>query len=368
MGTPLNVPLITDYYLRDMTDSVRSGWLTQGKYLQRLEQDIAAYVGTKHAIAVSSGTAALHLSLLAHNIGPGDEVIVPAYSFVATANAVELTGARPVFVDIRQDTLCIDVAKIESAITRRTRAIIPVHSFGLPADMAGIMEIATRNSLAVIEDAACAIGATFNARPVGSFGHVGCFSFHGRKLITCGEGGAVTTDNDCVAKTIRSLRSHGVDKEGRYVMLGYNYRMTDFQAALLIGQLRNVEGLVRKRRQMADIYDTLLDSRIIKQQEVAPAMHSYQSYHIIVPGTKVVQALQARGIEARKGAQFIPGEPYYRQKYGFEEQNVQTVIETSRFPVSHNAYRYGIVIPIYHKLENQSEIIQCINHTVRENT
>ena len=358
MGTPLNIPLITDYYLRDMTKSLKSGWLTQGKYVQQLESDIAAYVGTKYAVAASSGTAALHLSLLAHGIGKGDEVIVPAFSFVATASAVELTGARPVFVDIYPDTLCISVGQIKKAITKKTKAIIPVHAFGLPAEMAHITETAREHSIVVIEDAACAIGAMYHTYQAGSLGHVGCFSFHGRKLITSGEGGMVTTDNKQVADTIRSLRSHGVDTSGRYVTLGYNYRMTDFQAAMLLGQVRAIDNMVIRRRHIAQRYNDKLDSSIGRQAEPAFVKHSYQSYHITAPA-KVAEELNSRGIEAKKGAQFIPAEPYYRQKYN---------PDLTRFPVASQVYENSIVIPIYQTLSNQEEIISCINHTVRENT
>lgn len=361
MGTPLNIPWITDYHLRDMTASIKSGWLTQGKYVQQLESDIAAYVGTKYAVAVSSGTAALHLSLLAHGIGKGDEVIVPAFSFIATANTVELTGARPVFVDIDADTLCINVEQIERAITKQTKAIIPVHAFGLPAEMDRIIELAGLHSLVIIEDAACAIGATYHTYQAGSLGSTGCFSFHGRKLITSGEGGMVTTDNKQVADTIRSLRSHGGDTSGRYVTLGYNYRMTDFQAAMLLGQVKTIDNMVIRRRHIAQRYNDKLDSSIGRQAEPVFVKHSYQSYHIIVPGMadKVIEALTSRGIEAKRGAQFIPSEPYYRQKYN---------IDLSSFPVSDTAYSDGIVIPIYQTLDNQQGIISCINHTVRENT
>lgn len=225
---------------------LRSGRLVQGELVERFEQRFAAMVGVKHAVAVSNGTAALHLSLLAHGIGEEDEVITSPFSFVATGNAALYTGARPVFVDIREDTFNIDADQIVARITSRTKAIIPVHLYGHPADMAAIMEISERYGLAVIEDAAQAHGAAIGGRQVGTFG-TGCFSFYATKNVTTAEGGIVTTDSDDLADRLRLLRSHGQRERYRHEILGYNFRLTDLQAALGLVQLDRLEEITAAR-------------------------------------------------------------------------------------------------------------------------
>src|SRR5688500_412394 len=200
---PLTSPDIREEDIQEVVKVLRSGMLVQGQHVQDFETGIASFTETKNAIAVSNGTATLHLALVALGIGPGDEVIVPALSYVATANVVELVGATPVFVDIDLDTFNINVAEIESKITAKTKAIIPVHEFGLACDIETVMQIAEKHNLYVIEDAACALGATQNKKHVGSFGTFGSFSFHPRKAISSGEGGIVTTANEALAAKVR---------------------------------------------------------------------------------------------------------------------------------------------------------------------
>jgi len=216
-----------------------SGMLVQGQRVAELEAHFAELCGVKHAVSVASGTAALWLALLAHEIGPGDEVITTPFSFIASSNCILYVGARPVFVDIEPDTCLIDATAIEAKITGRTRAILPVHLYGQPCDMAAIMEIAGRHNLVVVEDACQAHGATFGGQAVGSFG-TGCFSFYATKNMTTGEGGIVTTNDDALAERLRLLRNHGQSQRYQHQILGYHFRTTDIQAAIGLVQLEKL--------------------------------------------------------------------------------------------------------------------------------
>ncbi len=225
---------------------LRSGALAQGPLVKKFESAFASYVGVKHAIAVNSGTAALYLALTAHGIGPEDEVITTAFSFISTANAIMMTGAKPVFVDIREDTFNIDETKIENSITSKTKAILPVHLYGHPAAMDKIMKIAKEYELFVIEDCAQAHGAELEGKKLGSFG-TGCFSFYATKNMTTGEGGMITTNDSHIALLAEKLRQHGAVERYHHELLGYNYRMTDIVAALGIEQLKKLELFNQKR-------------------------------------------------------------------------------------------------------------------------
>jgi perosamine synthetase len=250
---PVAAPVIGHRELEYVTDAVRSEWVSSlGPYIERFESAFAAYVGVKHAISVASGTAALHLALRALGIGPGDEVIVPDLTFVATANMVLLAGASPVLVDVEPDTWCLDPIAVERAISPRTRAIIPVHLYGHPANMDLLLSIAKERGLMVVEDAAEAHGAKWRGRMVGSLGRVGAFSFYGNKLITTGEGGMLTTDDSELALRIRHLKDHGMSSNRRYfhTELAFNYRMTNIQAALGLAQLEQIETFIERKRQI----------------------------------------------------------------------------------------------------------------------
>jgi perosamine synthetase len=243
-------PTLTDKELQYVTECVLTGWVSSaGEFVSRFEKIFSDYCGIKHAVATSSGTAALHLALVACNIGPGDEVIVPSLTFIATANAVSYTGAKPVFVDIESETWNIDPECIETAITSKTKAIIPVHLYGHPANMQSILEIANRFGLLVIEDAAEAHGAMCRGGKVGTFGNIGIFSFYGNKIVTTGEGGMVVTNDDELAEKIRILCNHGMDKDRRYwhQVLGYNYRLTNVQAALGVAQMEKIDEILQKK-------------------------------------------------------------------------------------------------------------------------
>ncbi len=237
---PIAKPLIGEEEINAVTGVLRSGNIAEGQKVKDFEAAFAAYIGTSHAVAVNSGTAALHIALLAHNIGKGDEVITTPFTFVATSNSVLFTGARPVFADIDEETFNIDPQSIIEKITPRTKAIIPVHLYGQAASMIGIMEIAEDNDLIIIEDACQAHGAMYNGKKVGSFGD-GAFSFYPTKNMTTGEGGMITTEDKDIAGRARMIRSHGSRQRYFHEMLGYNLRMTDISAALGLVQLRRLD-------------------------------------------------------------------------------------------------------------------------------
>ncbi|HET7737316.1 MAG TPA: DegT/DnrJ/EryC1/StrS family aminotransferase [Tepidiformaceae bacterium] len=330
---PITRPVIGEAEEAAVAEVLRSGWLSQGTRVQAFEAAIADYVGAKHAIATSSCTTALHLALIAAGVQPGDEVVCPSFSFVATANAIHHAGATPVFVDIDPRTYNVDVAKREAAITPRTRAIMPVDQVGLAADIPAVTEIARRHNLAVVEDAAPALGATLPAGRIGSLADFTCFSFHPRKSITTGEGGVITTDNDDAAARLRVLRSHGASTSDlarhhsnpldfeEYRELGYNYRLTDLQAAVGVVQVGRLESILTERRRLAARYDLLLANAPAVSTPFEPVgyRHTYQSYCIRLAAAAqrptVMSALAAKGIASRRGVMATHLEPLYRDRY-----------------------------------------------------
>ena len=265
--TPVAEPNLKGNEFNYLCDAFLSTWISStGEYINRFEKDFSSYCGTKHGIAVSNGTVALHLALLALNIGEGDEVIIPDLTFAATINAVLHARATPVIVDVEQDSWCIDPIEIEKAITPKTKAIIPVHVYGQPCDMDKIMSIAKKHNLKVIEDAAEAHGAEYKGKKVGSFGDIACFSFFANKIITTGEGGMCLTNDDTLNDRMRVLRDHGMNKKKKYWHdeVGYNYRMTNLQAAIGCGQLERIEQILESRSEIERKYkSTLNDNEII---------------------------------------------------------------------------------------------------------
>ncbi|GIU70054.1 MAG: aminotransferase DegT [Candidatus Woesearchaeota archaeon] len=260
---PISQPSITEKEINYVTDAVKSGWVSSlGKYIDRFESEFAAFCGVKHAVSTANGTVAIHLALVALGIKEGDEVIVPDFSFIATANAVRHTGAIPVFADIDPFNLCIDVASIRKKISPKTKAIIPVHIYGHPADMLAINTLAKEHNLIVIEDAAEAHGSSINGQKTGSWGICGTFSFYGNKNITSGEGGMITTNSDELNERLRFLRDHAMSKEKRYwhTEIGYNYRMTNLQAALGVAQLERADELIAKRKTIYSWYKKYLQN------------------------------------------------------------------------------------------------------------
>ncbi len=328
---PITRPSVGQEEADAAAEAVLSGWLSQGPRVQEFERRVADYVGAGHAVATSNCTTALHLALLAAGAGPGDEVICPSFSFIATANAVVHAGATPVFVDIDPATYNIDTTLIEAAITPRTRAIIPVDQIGLAADIPAVIEIARAHNLRVVEDAAPALGATIGEARAGSLSDFTCFSFHPRKSITTGEGGVITTNDEAAAARLRSIRSHGastsdlarhqsgtVDIE-HYDELGFNYRMTDVQAAVGCVQMRRLDGILADRRRLALRYDSLFagEERLTTPSVPPGHLHTYQSYCVRLEATldrsRIMRELAALGIATRRGVMAIHLEPFYRR-------------------------------------------------------
>ena len=293
-----------------VTDCLNTTWISSnGPYIDRFERSFAQFCSVHHAIAVCTGTAALHVALLALGVCPGDEVIVPTLTFVATANAVTYCGARPVFVDSEPTTWNMDPSQIQERITARTKAVIVVHLYGHPADMDPIMEIARRHGIVVVEDAAEAHGAEYRGRRVGSIGDIGTFSFYGNKIITTGEGGMVVTDDEALARKMRQLKGQGQDFHRRYwfPILGYNYRMTNIQAAIGLAQLEKVDWHLARRREIAGWYEELLGGHPLfaLQPEMAWARNAYWMNSVVLAEgfplsrDETMQRLAEQGIETR---------------------------------------------------------------------
>jgi len=344
--------------LKAVKEVLDSGWVVQGPKVAEFERIIAKFTRAPYAVATTSCTTALHIGLLALGIGSGDEVIVPAFTFMATANVCEYVGAKPVFIDIDLKTFNIDPGKIEKAITKKTKAIIPVHLFGLSADMKAILQLAHKHKLVVIEDAACAIGTYYQGRHVGYIGDVGAFSFHPRKAITTGEGGILTTNKKSLAMLVTSLRDHGAGisdldrhKGGaftlpEYNMVGYNYRMTDLQAAIGVEQAKKLKDILKERMAKAKNYDKAFKNHQFLQTPFVPeySNHTYQSYVLLVKGDspldrdQISKKLADKGIATRQGTQNVPMLGFYRKKYGFKN---------SDFPRSNYAEKNTLTIPLY---------------------
>jgi perosamine synthetase len=297
---------------------IESGWVAQGKRTEEFERLVAQYVGARHAVAVSSATTGLHLALLAAGVKPGDEVICPSYSFIATANAIVMAQATPVFVDIDRRTYNIDPRLIEAAITPKTTAIMPVSQVGLPADLDAIIKIARKHGLMVVEDAAPSLGSKVGERFVGSISDATVFSFDARKILTTGEGGVVTTDNDAIAERLRSMRAHSASASmlarhtssnvvlEHYPVLGFNYKMTDIASAIGVVQMARVEEFIADRRRLAARYAELLrnEDRVELPFEPEGGRHVYQSYTVrLAPGYaqfEVMSAMAQRQVATRR--------------------------------------------------------------------
>ncbi|MHA1834747.1 MAG: DegT/DnrJ/EryC1/StrS family aminotransferase [Candidatus Baldrarchaeia archaeon] len=285
MEKRVNIPLSKVYMDADIKKVVMEvldgGWYILGEKVREFEQMFADFCGVKHAVCVSSGTAAIFLTLKALDVGPGDEVIVPSFSFIATASPVLHVGAKPVFVDINIKNYTLDPQKIKRKISKKTKAIIPVHLFGHPTDMDPIIEVADKNSLFVIEDACQAHGAEYKGRRVGGIGHVACFSFYPSKNMTvCSDGGIITTNNEEIAQKLRMLRNHGRREKYVHEIIGYNLRFNEIQAAIGIKQLEKLPNWIKSRRKIAQTYNTTLDGLVILPAEESWAKHVYHMYVI----------------------------------------------------------------------------------------
>lgn len=333
-----NIPVTKPYFTQDeekeVIDVLRSGWIVQGPKVEEFEKKIAAYVGAKYAVATSSCTTALHLALLLFGIGPGDEVIVPSFTFIATVNSVLYTGATPVFTDVAKDTYNLDSKDVKRKITKRTRVIIPVHQAGLGAAMGEIMDIAKRSNILIVEDGACALGSRIDGKHVGTFGEIGCFSFHPRKSITTAEGGMLVTSNKEFAKRARILRGHGMSVSDRerheskhfidevYRVLGYNYRMSDIHASIGLAQFRKLDDILKTRIALANRYTKYLSRipYIVPPSIPKGYIHTFQSYVIRLKENSpfsreaFMTKLLDKGIITRIGIKACHLEALYKRK------------------------------------------------------
>lgn len=314
VATPLLVPIVRpmigDDEKRAVLAVLESGHLAQGEVVAQFERAFAEVAGTRHCVATSSGTTALHLALLARGIGAGDEVVTSPFSFIASANSILYCGGRPVFADIEPATFNLDPIAVEAAITPRTRALMPVHLFGQSCDMDALGEIARRHELLLVEDACQAHGATWRGRPVGSFG-VGCFSFYPTKNLTTAEGGAITTDDDDLADRLRMMRNHGMRRRYHHEIVGYNFRMTDLQAAIGLAQMPHLARWTEGRRAIAAYYDARL-AGVVTPAVRAEAAHVYHQYTIRVRGDR--DAVVARLAEAGIGTGIYYPIPLHQQE------------------------------------------------------
>lgn len=361
---PLSEPYIDEEDIHSIEQALREKRLSQGKYVEKFEKEFAKYVGIKHAIAVSNGTAALHLALAAIGIGPGDEVLVPSFSFIATANCVLYQDAKPVFIDIDPLTCNIDPLKIRKKINKRSRAIIPVHYAGQPCDMNGINEVATRFKLHVIEDAAEAHGALYKGRKVGSLGHIACFSFYPNKNMTTGEGGMVTTDDDQIAEKVRLIRSHGQDHQYHHIVLGYNYRLTDIQAALGLTQLKRLDWIIKRKARAAEYYAERLSELAngkVRSPYVAPyATHTYMLYPVRFQSRRernlTLRKFAESGVEATIHFPPIHLQPLYRNLFGYSK---------GFLPITEKVAETILSIPLYPHItqEDQNYVLKIIQET-----
>lgn len=326
---PVSKPFFTATETKNIARCLATGHVTQGPQVQAFERAFASFLSSPHAVAVTSCGAALHLAVKALGLGPGDEVVVPAFTWVATAHAVEYAGAKVVFADVSPQTYNITDETLEEALTPATRAVIPVHLFGLPAPMHEITLLSQKHGFYVIEDAACAIGATDQGRLVGTWGDIGCFSFHPRKIITTGEGGMLTTFSDTLHNALLGLRNYGANTantgEPCFDTLGLNFRMSDILAAVGLAQIAKLGDMLQERKKLAEDYSRLLlrfADDIALPSETFGTTHAWQAYVIrIMKGGKarrnsLIDFLHSRGIQARIGTQAVQRLPYYTAKYG----------------------------------------------------
>ncbi len=373
---PITKPELGEEEAQAAAHAIRTGWIAQGPLVAQFERAIAERLGVEHVVLTSNCTTSLHLALLCSGIGPGDEVIVPSFTFIATANSVLHAGGTPVFVDIDPRTYNIDPSKIEAAITPRTKAIIPVDQIGLAADLDAVLEIAARHNLKVIEDAAPALGATYRGRPIGAISPITCFSFHPRKSITSGEGGAIATNDAEVAARARVLRSHGASVSDlarhssstviieEYEELGYNYRMTDIQAAVGIEQFKKLDDIMARRGRLAERYNTLLSNIDGVTPPYAPedAPHTYQSYCVRLDPERtasrdvIMDRMLEQNIATRRGVMAIHEEPYYVNRFGHIS-----------LPETEAATRNTLLLPLFASMTEaeQDRVVESFKASVR---
>lgn len=380
---PITMPFFGPEELEAVQNPLKTGWVVQGPEVAAFEGRFAEYTGATHAAATTSCTTALHLAVAALGLKPGDEVLVPAFTWVSTANVVEYMGARPVFVDVDLDTFNIDPVAAADAITERTVGMIPVHLFGLAAEMDPLLSLAKKHDLWVVEDAACAFGTYYHGKHAGTLSDAGCFSFHPRKSITTGEGGMVTTQREDLDRLVRSLRDHGatrsdLERHGKsgaflladYPHLGYNFRMTDLQGAVGRVQMERADWILGERRRRAAIYDERLRDLDWLQTPLVPEghVHGYQAYvctfrpeeptldnvdQLRAERDRVMTTMEGQGIATRQGTHAAALQEFYAKRY-----------ETSagQFPNAHLADRLTLALPLFPQMtdEQQETVIRSL--------
>jgi dTDP-4-amino-4,6-dideoxygalactose transaminase len=380
MTIPITKPLFGPEEFAAISKPLETGWVVQGPYVKEFEDAFNDFSSSRFSVATSSCTTALHIAVAALKLKPGDEVIVPAFTWVSTANVVEYMGAKPVFCDIDLASFNIAVDQIEALITPRTVGIIPVHLFGLCADMNPIMELARKHQLWVVEDAACAFGAWYDGRHAGTFGEMGCFSFHPRKSITTGEGGLITTQDDELDSLARSLRDHGASRSdltrhqaaasfllAEYNHLGYNFRLTDIQGALGCEQMKRANFILAERAKRARIYDEVLKDVAWLKTPVVPEgyVHGYQAYVCLFSAeeagrsdleglgrrrNELMTTLEAKGIATRQGTHAAALVGYYTEKYNLHRE---------QFPNSYIAEQLSLTLPLYATMTEDEQELVC---------
>lgn len=361
---PVMIPYLGEAEAEAAAQAVLSGWVAQGPRVARFEQEFAARVGALEGVAVSSCTTALHLALVACGIGPGDEVVVPSFSFIATANSVRYVGAVPVFADVDAETGNLTPETIEPVLTARTRAVMVVHQGGMPADLDALRALCAQRDLQLIEDAACAVASTYKGAPIGTGSLIAAWSFHPRKLLTTGEGGMLTLGDPDMAKRLRRLREHGMDLSAAarhastgptfesYLEVGYNYRMTDIQAAVGLVQLAKLDEMIERRRELAARYHELLadmpGTRAVR--DPAYGTSNFQSFWVLLdPGyfpegrDGVLRRLAAAGVSARRGIMASHLEPAYQD------------VEHVPLPNTELLSRGSLILPLFHTLTDAQQ-------------
>jgi perosamine synthetase len=385
MKVPIAKVNLTKNEINSVLEPLKNGWLVQGPIVREFEDKWSKFVGVNHSVAVTSCTSAMQISLSALGFSPGDEAIVPAFTWISTANVVEQLGGKVVFCDINLDTFNIDVDLIEEKVSSKTKVILPVHLFGMPADMKKIKGIAQKYNLKVIEDAACGFGSKINNQHVGSFGDVGCFSFHPRKAITTGEGGMVTTNNEKLAEKIRVLRDHGAvvsDLQRHlgpkpylladHVEAGYNQRMTDIQAALGLAQMHRANDILIERAKIAERYRFGLKDckNVILPSQIDNYTNGYQSFPCIFNSLQLdyenvneieisrntfMEDLFKNGISTRPATHSVVSLSYYKNKYKIKEKS---------FPNATLASKASFSLPLYNGM-SKKEIDYVINAVIK---
>jgi perosamine synthetase len=362
----LNVPLLGKEELDEIDGVLKSGFLTQGPKVAEFEEIIRKYVGTKYAFATSSATTALHLAAVALDIKPGDEVLVADFTFPATANIVVQQGAIPIPVDIDIDTFTMNVIDMESKITSKTKAIIPVDAFGLCCDIKNIEKIANKHGLPIIQDSACSLGSTYDGQMVGQMATATCFSFHPRKSITTGEGGMLVTDDEKIAEIVTKLRTHGGVRKEFYLSFeeaGFNYRMSDVLAAIGVAQSRRLEYLLSERIKLATELTTKM---AVIEEVICPSTpinrtHTYQSYVVMLPQDikrdNIIRRLREKNVESTLGTYALHAQPFFQKTYGNIDGDCKE---------SFKAYEQSLTLPLWAGMssEHLDHIVKSLSETL----